>query len=70
MQRTDARILLALLLVGGLVYGWHVHTETQRARRKDDAAFCAKNLEYYERVCATFPANCVEGPRKLAKCEP
>ncbi len=58
-------ILIVLAALGGYVaWSWTTHSV------KYDAAFCAKNLAYYEQFCTTYPKNCTEGPRKLARCEP
>jgi len=68
-QRT-AGLLLAVVLVLLVAFFWYACDSYRDSAQKSDAAFCEKNLTYYQHFCASFPANCAEGPRKLARCEP
>lgn len=70
-------VLFALMLLAGVGYVvWREHTSSVEfaakkadERKQQDAEFCRKNLDYYTGFCKTWPDNCKEGPRKLARCD-
>ena len=69
-SQLGALAFLALLGLGGWLLWTSVRDSWAESTKKSDAEFCAKNLDYYEKFCAVYPANCTEGARKLAKCDP
>jgi hypothetical protein len=68
-QAMSALALFAIGL-GGWLFWEHLRTSWNDSSRAHDAEFCREQLGYYENFCKVYPANCAEGPRKLAKCDP
>lgn len=69
MRGALAAGFVVLLLVGGWIWYRNTKSETHAKLKAQDAEFCAKNLDYYNNYCASWPDHCKEGPRKLARCD-
>ncbi len=69
-RQVNAVIILLVLVGLPIAFLWYACSGYKESSQKADQAFCAKNLDYYEKFCAAYPANCTEGARRLAKCDP